>query len=273
VHLKRRRENQNETAPRRSANWDLLIILLTVLGVTIMLWAGHRRIARLERTAEDLLARVEAQEMAQERENNAFLEILDVVQQSVVLVQARGRAGESFGTGFVAEPGGYVATCEHIVRGAREVQVFALRGEEYTAHPATVAAASQEYDIAILQVPELRTARALWLGSVKQAHWGANVIVFGFPNPDRWQAAFAFHGGIARKGLHTVEGWDRYALWLDLRSPRGCSGAPVLLARTGEVIGMQYGVVDPDRAEGVAVAIAVDLIEQMLQTAQGQGTR
>ena len=59
------------------------------------------------------------------------------------------------GTGFVVASGGYILTCDHVVKGARKISV---RDNSGTSHPAVVIASDPANDLCLLQASTITTA-------------------------------------------------------------------------------------------------------------------
>lgn len=66
----------------------------------------------------------------------------------VLVLEASALAENPTGTAFVVAPDGYLVTCEHVVRGAKEIRVT-IAGEDYAA---TVLGADKQGDLALLKV-------------------------------------------------------------------------------------------------------------------------
>jgi len=239
-------------------------LLIFALGLCLVgLWFNDRKMISLQRTVNVLDHRLDAiLDLSLEDEDRPFLQTLDLAERAVVSLQARAGTNVRFGTGFVAEPGGWVATCAHLVQGADEVWATVLEGDQEVRHPAHVARVDARSDLALLRVPALHKAPALPLGQTRDVRRGAGVALFGFPDPQKPHAAYAFRGLLARQGSHAVAGVDRETLWLDLTSGAGCDGAPVFLTRTGEVIGMQVGLAPQER--GLVLAGPIERVAELV---------
>lgn len=249
------------------------VLLIFALGLCLVgLWFNDRRMISLQRTVNVLDHRLDAVlDLSLEDEDRPFLQTLDLAERSVVSLQARAGTNVRFGTGFVAEPGGYVATCAHLVQGADEV--WATPSEGNGRHPAHVARVDSRSDLALLRIPALQKAPALPLGQTRDVRRGAGVALFGFPDPQEPRAAYAFRGLLARQGSHSAAGVERATLWLDLNSGAGCDGAPVFLTRTGEVIGMQVGLAP--QGQGLVLAGPIEQVTELVAAvkASKQGER
>lgn len=92
-----------------------------------------------------------------------------------------------------------VATCEHVIRAARAIMVFAPDGRRF---PAAVGAADARNDVAVLNVSG-SLPPPLTLGSYSQTREGDEVAVSGYPS------ASGLHRPPAPLAARSAAGWCR----------------------------------------------------------------
>jgi len=183
---------------------------------------------------------------------SAPLALEDVVAQSlpaVVLIQA----GQSRGTGFFIKPN-LVITNAHVVQGHSSVQLQA-GGARYTARVASVSSGT---DLAALEVYEVNTRQAtLPLGSVKNVRAGQEVVAIGSP--------FGVLSNTVTRGIVSAirETGGVTLLQTDAAINPGNSGGP-LVDRHGLVIGVNSMRVAERGGQGLAFAVAIDHVPQLL---------
>jgi S1-C subfamily serine protease len=85
------------------------------------------------------------------------------------------RPAISAGTGFFVASNGYLVTNNHVIEGAREIQV--LVGA--TAHPAELIAADPANDLAILKIDA--ETRPLAIRSAREVRRGEDIFTLGYP--------------------------------------------------------------------------------------------
>jgi len=83
---------------------------------------------------------------------------------------------QHWGTGFVVEPSGYLLTCAHVIKDAKEIEV-SVQGSKYTAK---VVAVDETNDLALLKVPA-KGLPFLQLSDKAKAETGKTLAVIGFP--------------------------------------------------------------------------------------------
>jgi serine protease Do len=139
---------------------------------------------------------------------------------------------QSIGTGFVVDARGYVVTSARVLQGKQQVEISAYDG---TTHKAQVIQRDQGLDIALLKVPTLSTSRPLALGDTSLAHVGDEMYVLGYPldTTSSWKPILT--AGTVRS-LRSPGGkaWVQTDAMVD----KGSTGGPMVLASTGEVIGV-----------------------------------
>lgn len=155
------------------------------------------------------------------------------------------------GSGFVVAPG-YVVTNRHVIDGAERVAVVNPKNPEGTPLGATIVAASDEVDLAILHVPEL-TCYSLPLATTDVVR-GLEIMLLGYPLGTGLGAGLkSTRGAIVALPDAALEGMFLH----DCTTNPGNSGGPVC-DNTGTVVGVctamtvrlagQYGMAVPSSA-------------------------
>jgi putative serine protease PepD len=196
-------------------------------------------------------------------------QVAQTVLPSVVRIDiggaARGRSGT--GSGVIFRSDGYIITNDHVVTGAREIQVTLSSGEEL---PATlVGTASPSDDIAVIKVDRNNLTPAV-LGSTKDLTVGDMAIAVGSP--------FGLEGSVTAgviSALHrniNLGGGTRFADGIQTDAPinPGNSGGALANAQ-GEVIGINTAAVGASGGSvGVGFAIPINIArrdaEQIIET-------
>lgn len=155
-------------------------------------------------------------------------EIAALAQKSVVTVTAYvGGQPASYGSGFVFEPDGVIATSLHVVSGAESI---GIELEDGVVHDdVRVLGHDKRRDIVVLQI-RARNLPALTVGSEADMEVGDHVYVMG--NPLGLSKTFS-DGLLSAKRLEA----DDVTLQITAPISEGSSGGPVLNAR-GEAIGI-----------------------------------
>jgi S1-C subfamily serine protease len=172
------------------------------------------------------------------------LPLEDIIRQSkpaVVHLSVRNSRGMAIGngSGFVISPTGKVATCHHVIAGARDVEAVFDSGER---RPIVgVWAMDTTADVAILQLPPGKYASVNL--TQEPARQGQAVTVIGSP--------LGFSGTVStgivsavRVGGAQLEELQRpqWQLQMTAAVSPGSSGSPIL-NEAGDVVGIAVGVV------------------------------
>ncbi|RPI25147.1 MAG: peptidase S1 [Chloroflexota bacterium] len=191
--------------------------------------------------------------------------VYQAIQPSLVLIQSRvpgegGDDGFSLGSGTVVTDRGDILTSLHVVDGASDIQVTFADGTQTSA---VVTATQPENDIAVLspsQLPSLIVPAIL--GNPNAMHVGDEAFAVGNP--------FGLYGSMS---AGVVSGFDRTfeppesglklegLVQIDAAVNPGNSGGP-LLNRSGQVVGVVVGIVNPTEQEvfiGIGFAVPIDV--------------
>jgi serine protease Do len=151
--------------------------------------------------------------------------------QQSAQVSAPEVAHISTGTGFIVSSQGFALTNAHVVQGCVQVT--------YDGLPASVVSQSEEYDLALLQIPD-------WSGDVvatfspAPARLNSDVTVVGFPLSGLLSGLNVTRGAVSSSlGF----GGDMSGMQITAPVQPGNSGGP-LLAADGEVVGVVVSKLD-----------------------------
>jgi serine protease Do len=150
------------------------------------------------------------------------------------------RAKPLFGSGFVIDPSGLIATNEHVLTGAYQIKVTFSDGQ--TASAKLVAAAPM-IDIAVIRVDTQHPLEAVRWGDSDTLQIGDPVIAIGNPLGVGMSVST---GVVSALNRHIEKSeFDNY-IQTDAAINRGNSGGP-LFNRAGELIGMNTALISPTR--------------------------
>lgn len=185
------------------------------------------------------------------------------VKGSVVLVLADTPEGIGSGTGFVVGAS-QVATCAHVIEGARRVLVITGDGRQIAAFQGARDAVN---DVAVLNCgvglpPPVR------LGNSDLAREGDEVAVTGYPVVDKFLAlgyaptSSTTFGRINARRVRMQSGFRVEELQTDASINPGNSGGPVYSTRDGQVVGLASSMLAQER--GIGFASTVNALRRLL---------
>ena len=181
------------------------------------------------------------------------------------------RRQQGSGSGFVWDESGIVVTNDHVVRGARKVEVT-IAGRNYIA---SVLRSSPSHDLAILQLQGSFGALApIQLGTSRDLRVGQTAIAIG--NPFGFDQTMTT--GVVSALNRTLKGEDQKLMHgliqVDAAINPGNSGGP-LLDSAGRLIGVTTAIYSPSGANaGLGFAVPVDTVNEIVPRLLGkQSTR
>ena len=167
---------------------------------------------------------------------------------------------EGQGSGFLIDPGGHILTNNHVIAGARQVEVTLWNKKKYRAE---VIGTDRQKDLAILQINAQNLTPAT-LGDSKGLEVGQKVYAIGNP--------FGLSGTMTRgiiSSIRSVRGPEGNAIddaiQTDAAINPGNSGGPLLNSR-GEVIGINSMILTggAEQSAGVGFAIPINSAKAVL---------
>jgi serine protease Do len=173
----------------------------------------------------------------------------------------------AIGSGFVIDPGGYIVTNAHVLKGAQRVQVVlpsanaegsvdAALSTRTTIVPARIIGASSEVDLAVIKVDGEKLP-ALALGTYRKLGQGEIVFAFGSPGGLRNTVTMGVVSAVARQTEP-----DSLMIYIQTDAPinPGNSGGP-LVNVNGEVVGVNTFILSQSGGnEGLGFAIPSNVV-------------
>lgn len=158
------------------------------------------------------------------------------------------------GSGVILTEDGYIATCAHVVEGAKTVKVTL---NDDTTYDATIVGTDNKNDIAIIKIDATGLTPAI-VGDSTTLTVGSEVIAIGNPLGELRGTATA---GIISATNRTieVEGQTMTLVQTDAAISPGNSGGGLFDA-SGKLIGIVNAKVSDSRAEGLGFAIPVNSV-------------
>jgi len=172
----------------------------------------------------------------------------------------------ALGSGFVIDPAGYIVTNNHVVDGAKEIQVTLSTGTRF---PAKLVGVDPKSDLALLKIDAPDPLPSLTFGDSDAVRVGDWVMAVGNP--------FGF-GGTVTAGIVSARGRDLNGgslvdyLQIDAAINRGNSGGPTV-STTGEVIGINTAIVSPNGGSvGIGFAIPSNEAKPVIDALREHGS-
>jgi hypothetical protein len=159
------------------------------------------------------------------------------------------------GSAFVVAPGGYLATCAHVVRGAGRLEV--TLGEKR--YESEVLAVDVPHDLALLRIAA-PDAVPLPVGDSEKVQLAEDVSVIGYPLASRLGSGVKVtRGSVA--GVADTQGNRLFQI--DASVNPGNSGGPAVNAR-GEVIGVVNAKLTGEDVSNVGFAVPTEHLRRFL---------
>jgi len=164
------------------------------------------------------------------------------------------------GSGFIIDSDGHILTNNHVIAGARQVEVTLWNKKKYRAE---VIGADRQKDLAVIQIPA-KSLASVTLGDSKTLEVGQKVYAIGNP--------FGLSGTMTRgiiSSIRSVRGPEGsaidQAIQTDAAINPGNSGGPLLNSR-GEVIGINSMILTggAEQSAGVGFAIPINAAKAVL---------
>ncbi len=181
---------------------------------------------------------------------------------------ATAHAQESFGSGFVVDPAGYIATNRHVVDGAFDVIVTLSDGTRLSGK---VIGKGRKYDIALVKVNARKPLQAVEFADSAALKMGDRLLVIGNPYGLGVSVSSGIVSALSRDlGLTH---FDRF-IQTDAAINHGNSGGPVF-GLDGKVVGMSTalytGGVTKGGSIGIGFAIPSAIVGELLQVIREHG--
>ena len=190
------------------------------------------------------------------------------IQSCIVFIDNHGENGGGEGSGFIINSDGYVATCEHVIRGAKKLFVKVNgKNKKKKVFKATVIKANEETDTAIIKIENAPKLPFVELDDREETEIGEDVVIYGYPlgsrlNDDVFNLNISFAKG--NVSSNQVKNGIKKTM-LDISAKHGNSGSPLISCKTGKVVGTLKGIVPGQEAwEEVNYMMPVCYLHELL---------
>ena len=164
---------------------------------------------------------------------------------------------EGSGTGFVVTSDGYIATCAHVVEGAKRIEV--ILGEK--TYPAKVVAQNKKKDLAIIRIEAQNLSVSAFADSDK-VQLAETVRAFGFPMSTVLGTGIkVVTGTVAGIVMDTRHGRQ---IQTDAPINPGNSGGPIV-NDLGQVIGVASSKIASREVSSVGFAVPVNELKTLMK--------
>ena len=175
------------------------------------------------------------------------------------------RTVNSLGSGFVIDPSGFVATNNHVIEGADDIEVNFADGSKLKAR---LVGTDPKTDLALLKVEPKTPLTAVPFGDSRKMRIGDWVMAIG--NPFGLGGSVTV-GIISARGRNINAGpYDNF-IQTDAAINRGNSGGP-LFNMHGEVIGINTAIISPTGGSiGIGFSVPTELAENIFTQLRDYG--
>ncbi|HKP26674.1 MAG TPA: Do family serine endopeptidase [Dongiaceae bacterium] len=198
-------------------------------------------------------------------EGSPFDQFFKQFQQQQRQQQKHPQKVTSLGSGFIIDASGYVVTNNHVVDGAKDIEVTLTDGAVY---PAKVIGTDAKTDLALLKVEAKKPLPFVSFGNSDKMRIGDWVMAVGNP--------FGL-GGTVTAGIVSARGRDIHEgpyddfLQIDAAINQGNSGGPTF-STDGSVIGINTAIFSPSGGSvGIGFAIPSNLAKPIIAELKDQG--
>jgi S1-C subfamily serine protease len=168
---------------------------------------------------------------------------------------------DSQGSGFVWDTGGHIVTNDHVVQGAKAIQVVFSDGVEL---PAEIVGEDPDSDLAVIKVdPTLIKLMPVEPGNIDEVQVGQRAVAIGNPFGLEGTMTSGIISAVGRS-IPAITGFNiPLAIQTDAAINPGNSGGPLLNDR-GQVIGVNAQIRSDARANsGVGFAIPINIVQRV----------
>jgi serine protease Do len=204
-------------------------------------------------------------------EPTSYRDVVRQVLPAVVSLECKGVMPREdggiagFGSGFVIDPKGSIATCGHVVTGAEVVEVVLADGRRFTAKEVRLDAKT---DLALVRIEPGQALPFLAWGDSDRMEIGDRVLAVGAPFR---LAGSVTHGIISGKGRSPRVAFYEDFLQTDAAINPGNSGGP-LVDLDGRVIGINSTIQSKTASfQGIGLAVSANLARDVLGQLQVHG--
>ena len=191
----------------------------------------------------------------------SLADLIERIQGAVVEIAV----GRGSGSGFVISSDGLVVTNEHVVSGARKVEVWLTNGKR---HYGEVLERNADADLALVKINSSDHFAAIGVGDTSAVRVGDEVLALGFPLADRIGSDLTVTRGII-SSTRSVGGVAIFQT--DAAINPGNSGGP-LVNMDGDVIGVNTSKIDEiggRPVDNIGFAVSAAELERRLRGLSG----
>ncbi len=173
------------------------------------------------------------------------------------------REVKGIGSGFIFDKSGYIITNEHVVHGAKEIEVTLLDGSKYEAE---YIGGDEELDIAVVKInPKGKELPTLEFGDSDSIQIGEWAIAIGNPLGFQHTVTVGVVSALHRK-IPKPDGSGYYTnlIQTDAAINPGNSGGPLLNIH-GQVIGVNTAIVNPMQGVNLGFAIPINTVKRFIE--------
>ncbi|RXJ01655.1 serine protease [Anaerobacillus alkaliphilus] len=218
-------------------HWSIVLTLLIVVGAAITCWYLDKNFSIYSGDGLSTLAPVkekEAVEVAGEMITENSVDIKEIIRLNQPKVVQIEREDGELGSGFLYNDKGDIITNAHIVKGATQVLV---RMPDTQTYYGTVIGVGEVIDVAVVRVPELEGTEPMSVAFDFEAEVGDGVIAMGSPRGFQNTVTTGIVSAKNRDFALPPYQFDK-AYQISAPIAPGSSGGPLILATTGQVIGI-----------------------------------
>ncbi len=184
-----------------------------------------------------------------------------VVNINTTRVNTGAAASSGQGTGFIIHRSGYVLTNNHVIDGARGIDVKLMNGKSF---PAQVVGTYSELDIALLKFVPTEPLSVAPLGKSTTLEIGEWVVAIGNPFGLNHTVTAGIVSGKGRRDILNGPKQARF-IQTDASINPGNSGGPLINIR-GEVVAINTAI--SSNGQGIGFAVPIDMVKIILPQLQ-----
>ncbi len=195
--------------------------------------------------------------------------IIDIEQKNDAMQeQHNSQKVSSLGSGFVVNEDGVIVTNNHVICDARIENIRVIFNNGVELKPILLGYDAR-YDIAVLKVSPFKSIRYLKLGDSSHVDIGRRVFAIGHPYGFGFSVTSGIVSFCSRNLNNTIAkiGIGSFVNYLqtDAAINNGNSGGPLILGKTGEVIGMNTSIFSNSESNsGINFALPSNIIKSVV---------
>jgi S1-C subfamily serine protease len=247
----RRAAIRRETIMERRRIQPLTAMMVVAVGFGIGGWGlGRHATVKADAGFTATPAMQSAVQMQQ-----AFGQAIDRVMPATVSIETKDAEGEASGSGFIVTPGGCILTNDHVVHGARQIQVYLP--DRDTPYEGKLVGTDEASDVAVVQIKADAPLPVAPMGNSDEVGVGQWAIAIGNPM-DLGQTVTI--GVVSATGRVTgvTRNKSQDYIQTDAAINPGNSGGP-LVNVLGQVIGINNHILsNTGQSTGIGFAVPIN---------------